>query len=168
MSDSIDKRFCFDVIPQEKPNTVYTFQALSEEDRKLWLDAMDGQDPVRSMTGSHLNDKENFYCLDELGFLFVRKCIEFIEARGLEDQGLYRVGGVGSKINKLIHSALDRRKATNENGFELNSEDWEVRTVTSALKQFFRNLPEPLLTYKHYHAFIAAASKYQISRMCIL
>ena len=25
---------------------MYTFQALSEEDRKLWLDAMDGKEPV--------------------------------------------------------------------------------------------------------------------------
>ncbi|GFU51332.1 uncharacterized protein TNCV_2941191 [Trichonephila clavipes] len=43
--DSIDKRFCFDVIPEDKP-TSYTFQALSEEDRRLWLDAMDGKEPL--------------------------------------------------------------------------------------------------------------------------
>ena len=27
-----------------------TFQALSEEDRKLWLDAMDGKEPVCCLT----------------------------------------------------------------------------------------------------------------------
>lgn len=43
--DSIDKRFCFDVVAEDKPSP-YTFQALSEEDRKLWLDAMDGKEPV--------------------------------------------------------------------------------------------------------------------------
>ena len=45
MSDSIDKRFCFDIIPEDKPGTL-TFQALSEEDRRLWMDAMDGKEPV--------------------------------------------------------------------------------------------------------------------------
>lgn len=29
-----------------RPNVTYTFQALSEEDRKLWMDAMDGKEPV--------------------------------------------------------------------------------------------------------------------------
>lgn len=30
-------------------NVIYTFQALSEEDRKLWLDAMDGKEPVSNI-----------------------------------------------------------------------------------------------------------------------
>lgn len=48
-SDSIEKRFCFDITPKEpRLVMVYTLQALSEEDRRLWLDAMDGREPVRS------------------------------------------------------------------------------------------------------------------------
>lgn len=46
MSDSIDKRFCFDITADNKPGVIHTFQALSEEDRRLWLDAMDGKEPV--------------------------------------------------------------------------------------------------------------------------
>lgn len=46
MSDSIDKRFCFDLTAQDKPGVIYTLQALSEDDRKLWMDAMDGKEPV--------------------------------------------------------------------------------------------------------------------------
>lgn len=30
-------------------NVIYTFQALSEEDRKLWMDAMDGKEPVSTL-----------------------------------------------------------------------------------------------------------------------
>jgi hypothetical protein len=30
-----------------RPGIVYTFQALSENDRKAWMDAMDGREPVR-------------------------------------------------------------------------------------------------------------------------
>uniref|UniRef100_A0AC35TRV9 PH domain-containing protein n=1 Tax=Rhabditophanes sp. KR3021 TaxID=114890 RepID=A0AC35TRV9_9BILA len=52
-SDSIDKRFCFDLVAEERPE-VMTFQALSEEDRRQWLDAMDGREPVYSPgTGPH-------------------------------------------------------------------------------------------------------------------
>lgn len=29
-----------------RPGVVYTLQALSEEDRKQWMDAMDGKEPV--------------------------------------------------------------------------------------------------------------------------
>jgi hypothetical protein len=166
MSDSIDKRFCFDVISSEKPSAVYTFQALSEEDRKLWLDAMDGQDPIHMSAGSPGDPSRVEECvLDERGFAFVRKCIEWIEERSLEDQGLYRVVGVASRVNRLIQNALDRRKLSSNGAdgfsgsFDMSSEDWEIRTVTSALKQFFRNLPEPLMSFRLHQAFIAAASE---------
>lgn len=36
--------------------------------------------------------------LDEVGFQFVARCVETLEARGLEEQGLYRVVGVSSKV----------------------------------------------------------------------
>jgi len=76
---------------------------------------------------------------------------------GLEEQGLYRVVGVNSKVTKLLNMGLDRRKAD-----KLNLEDaleWESKTVTSALKTYLRNLPEPLMTFRHHFAYIAAASK---------
>ena len=168
MSDSIDKRFCFDVISADKASTVYTFQALSDEDRKLWLEAMDGQDPVHVpgvASLSHDSSSKGEECaLDDFGFSFVRKCIDFIEDRGLEDQGLYRVVGVASRVNKLIQSALIKHKSTNADATgnrDFSTEDWEIRTVTSALKQFFRNLPEPLMTFRLHQAFIHAASKSQ-------
>ena len=77
---------------------------------------------------------------------------------GLEDHGLYRLVGVSSKVSKLLALGLDRRKAD-----KLMLEDpseWEVKTITSAIKQYFRNLPEPLMTYKLHSAFIAAASRF--------
>lgn len=41
-----EKRFCFDLTFDQKPGLVFTFQAVSEEDRKAWLNAMDGKEPV--------------------------------------------------------------------------------------------------------------------------
>ena len=84
---------------------------------------------------------------------FIKKCIDVLEKRGLSDQGLYRVVGVSSKVNRLLSMGLDRRK--NE-----DLSDWESKTITSALKTYLRNLPDPIMTYKNYNGFILAASKY--------
>ncbi|KAL2711964.1 rho GTPase-activating protein 26 isoform X1 [Vespula squamosa] len=153
MSDTIEKRFCFDITAIDKPNVTYTFQALSEEDRKLWMDAMDGKEPSYPLVGTSVKTEENI--LDETGFMFVSKCITVLEDRGLEEQGLYRVVGVASKVNKLLAMGLDRRK------FEkLSLEDrfeWESKTITSALKTYLRTLSEPLMTFRYYNSFISAA-----------
>lgn len=157
MSDSIDKRFCFDITSDDRPGIVYTFQALSEEDRKLWLDAMDGKEPMYGVPAITKIPKSEEWQLDEVGFAFVTKCIEVLEARGLDEQGLYRVVGVASKVNKLLTMGLDRRK--NE---KLNLEDaqeWESKTITSALKTYLRNLQEPLMTFKYHNSFISAAKQ---------
>uniref|UniRef100_A0A8P4JYF3 Rho GTPase activating protein 42a n=1 Tax=Dicentrarchus labrax TaxID=13489 RepID=A0A8P4JYF3_DICLA len=42
--DSIDKRFCFDIEVVER-HGVITLQALSEANRRLWMEAMDGKEP---------------------------------------------------------------------------------------------------------------------------
>lgn len=151
--DSIDKRFCFDVIAEDKP-APYTFQALSDEDRKLWLDAMDGKEPAHNAAGK--NSKQDGFCLDEAGFTFVQWCINCVESKGLMDQGLYRLVGVNSKVSKLTQLALENK---GQNLTVLDEEEWELKTVTSALKNFFRNLPEPLLTFRLHGAFIAAAKQ---------
>lgn len=46
MSDSIDKRFCFDITADGRTTLPITLQALGEDDRKAWIDAMDGKEPV--------------------------------------------------------------------------------------------------------------------------
>lgn len=45
-ASDFEKRYCFDLTFEQKPNITLTFQALSEEDRKVWLNAMDGKEPV--------------------------------------------------------------------------------------------------------------------------
>ena len=37
-ADSIDKRFCFDIVPEDRPSVTYTLQAQSEDDRQLWME----------------------------------------------------------------------------------------------------------------------------------
>ncbi|XP_045123280.1 rho GTPase-activating protein 26-like isoform X13 [Portunus trituberculatus] len=161
MSDSIDKRFCFDLTAQDRPGVQYTLQALSEDDRKLWMDAMDGKEPMYAHpTGAPGAQEET--SLDEAGQNFTSRAIAMLESRGLEDQGLYRLVGVSSKVTKLLQLGLDRRKA--DKLMLDDTAEWEVKTITSAIKQYFRNLPEPLMTYKLHSAFIAAAKQDQLFR----
>ena len=62
-----------------------------------------------------------------------------------------------SKVNRLLTLGLDKKKSD-----KLNFEDpteVETKTLTSAIKTFLRNLPEPIMTYKLHSKFIAAVSK---------
>lgn len=88
----------------------------------------------------------------------MQECIAELESRGLEEQGLYRLVGVGSKVTKLLQQGLDRRKT--EKLVLSDRCEWETKTITSAVKTYFRNLPEPIMTFRHHEAFIAAASKF--------
>lgn len=155
--DSIDKRFCFDVFVEEK-NDVMTMQALSEKDLCEWIDAMDGAKQNSYTAG------ENPSCstykqtqLDDIGFEFVQQCIDILEENGIHEQGVYRNCGVTSKVQKLMQLGLDRRKASEKGGLNLRDEEWETKTISSAVKTFLRNLPEPLMTFELHNVFINAA-----------
>ncbi|CAG9767048.1 unnamed protein product [Ceutorhynchus assimilis] len=153
-SDSIDKRFCFDIQAENKPAGVnYTLQALSEQDRTSWMDIMDGKEPTYTIPANKPTTvSEETYVLDDIGLQFVKRCIEVLESRGLEEQGIYRVVGVTSKVSKLLDMGLDRRK--NEKLTLEDPQEWESKTITSALKTYLRNLPEPLMSYKYHNDFI--------------
>lgn len=104
------------------------------------------------------------YLLDDVGFAFARKCIEVMEVRGLEEEGLYRIGGVNTKITKLLILGMDRNKTEKERlqffYDEQHSDLLETKTIASALKHYLRNLNEPLMTYRYHNGFIAAASEF--------
>ncbi|XP_049540899.1 rho GTPase-activating protein Graf [Anopheles darlingi] len=158
-----EKRYCFDLIFTERSSMTYTFQALSEEDIKAWLDAMDGKEPTNLTLSTKYNEDST---LDEVGFAFVKKCIEILEKRGLEEEGLYRIGGVSTKITKLLQMGLDRKKTEKERLSFFHDDQsgsaadvLESKTIASALKQYLRHLSEPLMTFRLHHAFIAAAKQ---------
>ncbi|XP_048525950.1 rho GTPase-activating protein 26-like [Dendroctonus ponderosae] len=157
-SESIDKRFCFDIHADSKPGVIYTLQALSEQDRTAWMDIMDGKEPTYTAPTNKIpNSNEESYDLDDVGRHFVKRCIEVLEKRGLEEQGIYRVVGVTSKVNKLLTMGLDRRKA--DKVALDDPQEWETKTITTALKTYLRNLPEPLMSFKHHNDFINAVKR---------
>uniref|UniRef100_A0A183C8X7 Rho GTPase-activating protein 26 n=1 Tax=Globodera pallida TaxID=36090 RepID=A0A183C8X7_GLOPA len=156
-ADSIDRRFCFDVFLEGKHEPI-TMQALSESDFVQWINVMDGHDPEHygalPIGTAMLPTIET--SLDDTGFAFVRHCIAMIEERGIKEQGLYRNCGVNSKVQKLMQTALDAKKC--EKLSNLFVSDWEIKTISSAVKTFLRSLKEPLLTY-HLHPYFISSAK---------
>lgn len=126
---------------------------------------MDGKEPVYLTPGKSTTAQEEEYCINEIGFAFVKKCIECLEQRGLEEEGLYRVSGVGTKINKVLQMGLDGKKTESER-LTFFAEDQHVdvlesKTIASALKQYLRKLKEPIMTYRYFNGFLAAAKQEQ-------
>ncbi|XP_029375424.1 oligophrenin-1 isoform X2 [Echeneis naucrates] len=148
-SDSIDKRFCFDVETVER-NTPVTFQALSEGDRKLWMEAMDGKEPIYHSPIHKQAEME----LNEVGFKFVRKCINYVETKGVTQEGVYRTVGSNIQVQKLLNAFFD---STHPGDVDLYSSDWDIKTITSALKFYLRSLCEPLMTYTLHRDLMCAA-----------
>ncbi|XP_054846114.1 rho GTPase-activating protein 10 [Eublepharis macularius] len=152
-TDTIDRRFCFDMEVIDRSAMPVTVQACSEEDRNRWLEALDGKEAVVLANLNRANAKrEGSAQLDKIGFAILRKCISAVETRGINDQGLYRVVGVSSRVQRLLNLLMDT-KTCNEVDLE-NSIEWEVKTITSAMKQYLRSLPEPLMTYDLHGKFI--------------
>ncbi|XP_013781686.2 uncharacterized protein LOC106465982 isoform X3 [Limulus polyphemus] len=83
--------------------------------------------------------------------LVLKCCTEFIEAHGIVD-GIYRLSGVTSNIQKL-RLGFDEDRAP-----DLSDEAilQDVHCVASLLKMYFRELPNPLLTYQLYDKFVGA------------
>ncbi|XP_036180501.1 rho GTPase-activating protein 42 isoform X2 [Myotis myotis] len=149
-TDSIDKRFCFDIEVVER-HGIITLQAFSEANRKLWLEAMDGKEPIYTLPAI-MSKKEEMY-LNEAGFNFVRKCIQAVETRGITILGLYRIGGVNSKVQKLMNTTFSPKSPPD---MDIDIELWDNKTITSGLKNYLRCLAEPLMTYKLHKDFILA------------
>uniref|UniRef100_A0A673I3R1 Rho GTPase-activating protein 10-like n=1 Tax=Sinocyclocheilus rhinocerous TaxID=307959 RepID=A0A673I3R1_9TELE len=91
-TDTLDRRFCLDIEITDRPITVLTVQALSEDDHRFWMHAMGGKEPVRqTFTSSYLT------AITKRVFIFT----------GINDQGLYRVVGVSSKVQKLLSLMIE-------------------------------------------------------------
>ena len=78
----------------------------------------------------------------------VSTCTEYIEKYGIVT-GIYRLSGFHTNLRNL-RNAFDE-----ENYNEINNEIYinDVYSVSSLLKMFFRDLPNPLLTYQLYEKF---------------
>lgn len=83
---------------------------------------------------------------------FVTVCIKEVERRGLSEEGLYRICGSNNDVANLkeafelnFHSGIERLQL------------FEMPVITSLLKQFFHELPEPLINSSVTYSLMEAA-----------
>lgn len=83
----------------------------------------------------------------------VKSCADFIEKHGVVD-GIYRLSGISSNIQKLRHE-FDSEQIPD---LTRDSFRQDIHSVGSLCKLYFRELPNPLLTYQLYDRFSEAVS----------
>ncbi|XP_043241894.1 rho GTPase-activating protein 32-like, partial [Amphibalanus amphitrite] len=81
----------------------------------------------------------------------LRSCAEFIEAHGIVD-GIYRLSGVNSNIQRL-RNTFDEDRVPDLADPSVRQ---DIHSVSCLLKQYLRELPNPLLTYQLYDKFVSA------------
>jgi len=72
----------------------------------------------------------------------LRICIDELDKRGLDAEGIYRVSGRHANVQELQHK-IER----NEKTFLFNSFTDDIYSVASLLKLYLRELPEPLFKF---------------------
>ncbi|KIH89241.1 RhoGAP group protein [Sporothrix brasiliensis 5110] len=111
--------------------------------------------PSRPMFGVSL---DTLYERDSVAVpLVVYQCIQAVDLFGLTVEGIYRLSGSLPHVNKL-KSMFDTDSSSPKLDFR-NPENFfhDVNSVAGLLKQFFRDLPDPLLTRQQYDRLIEAA-----------
>jgi hypothetical protein len=101
----------------------------------------------RKMNTFGVNFREHLLATKRMIPIIVTKCINELDERGLDTQGLYRISSAKSKMEKLCQLF--------ESGAErVDLSELPPHLISSCLKLYFRQLPEPLLTYELYHDFL--------------
>ncbi|XP_065322952.1 uncharacterized protein LOC135930094 [Gordionus sp. m RMFG-2023] len=101
----------------------------------------------------------------------VQHCCDWIERHGVID-GIYRLSGVSSNIQKLRNLfdeekippslSTDRKKDPSGESDEGDCQEYcqdIIHSYASALKMYFRELPNPLLTFQLYNPFLETVQK---------
>ncbi|XP_063131155.1 unconventional myosin-IXb isoform X15 [Rattus norvegicus] len=81
--------------------------------------------------------------------IVLEKLLEHVEMHGLYTEGLYRKSGAANRTREL-RQALQTDPAT------VKLEDFPIHAITGVLKQWLRELPEPLMTFAQYGDFLRA------------
>ena len=89
----------------------------------------------------------------------ITRCIEEVELRGMDIEGIYRKTG-GSGQVKIIQEGFDKTE-----DYDISDPGLDITAVTSVLKQYFRKLPNPLLTFDVYDRILDSTSKFPPSQL---
>ncbi|XP_039099241.1 unconventional myosin-IXb isoform X4 [Hyaena hyaena] len=79
----------------------------------------------------------------------LEKLLEHVEMHGLYTEGLYRKSGAANRTREL-------RQALQTDPAAVQLENFPIHAITGVLKQWLRELPEPLMTFAQYGDFLRA------------
>ncbi|KAK4697358.1 Rho-type GTPase-activating protein 1/2, partial [Lecanoromycetidae sp. Uapishka_2] len=119
-----------------------------------WKNSPNGSMPTISsdggpaLFGSELEHRAEYERVNIPGI--VMRCIQEVDARGMDIEGIYRKSGGNSQI-QTIKEGFER-----SNDYDISDPDLDISAVTSTLKQYFRKLPTPLITYEVYDKLLEA------------
>uniref|UniRef100_A0A4W5NLG1 Rho GTPase-activating protein 19 n=1 Tax=Hucho hucho TaxID=62062 RepID=A0A4W5NLG1_9TELE len=107
---------------------------------------------LRSLNFLKRKDKEVVFGapLTEEGIAQIHQLIEYL-SKNLHVEGLFRVPG-----HSLRQAAL-REMLNTGTEIDLETGDFHPNDAATLLKAFLGELPEPLLTHRHYHAYLKIA-----------
>ncbi|XP_030762749.1 rho GTPase-activating protein 100F isoform X3 [Sitophilus oryzae] len=84
--------------------------------------------------------------------IIVKRCVEEVERRGLDIIGLYRLCGSATK-KRILREAFER----NSRSVDLSPDNVpDINVITGVLKDYLRELPEPLFTKCLYQMMVDA------------
>ncbi|CAK7227802.1 Rho-type gtpase-activating protein [Sporothrix bragantina] len=90
----------------------------------------------------------------------VTRCIEEVELRGMDVEGIYRKTGGNSQV-KAIQEGFEKQE-----DYDISDPGLDITAVTSVLKQYFRKLPNPLLTFEVYDGVLESTSITDTTERC--
>jgi len=88
--------------------------------------------------------------LNDQDLKLVTKLVQFLEEEAISIEGIFRIAGFPSEVNKL--------REYFEKGEDLDISCADPHVIASLFKLYFRNLKEPLLTFQKYDSIIEAAA----------
>ncbi|KAM4707287.1 unconventional myosin-IXb isoform 2-T2 [Discoglossus pictus] len=75
--------------------------------------------------------------------------LEFLEMHGLYTEGIYRKSGAANRMREL-------KQCLEKDPNSVKLDNYPIHAITGMLKQWLRELPEPLMTFAQYSEFLRA------------
>lgn len=72
----------------------------------------------------------------------------------MDQEGIYRKSG-GTAQTKQVREGFEA-----DGNYDISDPDLDIHSVTSAMKQYLRQMKIPLITHDSYQPFLDAGSKY--------
>ncbi|KAI8941729.1 hypothetical protein NX059_002935 [Plenodomus lindquistii] len=119
---------------------------------------VEAADPSVTLFGSDLTARCEFE--KQMIPRVVSRCIEEVELRGMDIEGVYRKSGGTGQVNQV------RSGFETDSEFDISDPDLDIHSITSAFKNYFRRLPVPLITYDVYDQFLEAGQIEDNAALC--